>query len=166
MGATTTFFAFVPLQVGAALFLAPALCFSHGTSKGDLVLDHPYATPSLAGVNNGSDYLRGINNKGDKPDRLVSASSPVARRVELHRMELEGTVMRMREVPAIDLPPKTVTELRHSGSYHLMLMDLKQPLKDGDRFDMTLNFERAGSQTVKVWVQKPRDLPTGGTHQH
>jgi copper(I)-binding protein len=74
--------------------------------------------------------------------------------------------MRMREVPAIDLPPKTVIELRHGGSYHLMLMDLKQPLKDGDRFDMTLNFERAGKQTVKVWVQQPRDLSTGSTHQH
>ena len=60
------------------MFLASGLCFGHGTSKGDLVLDHPYATPSLAGVNNGSAYLRGINNKGDKPDRLVSASSPVA----------------------------------------------------------------------------------------
>jgi copper(I)-binding protein len=47
-----------------------------------------------------------------------------------------------------------------------MLMDLKQPLKDGDRFDMTLNFERAGKQTVKVWVQQPRDLSTGSTHQH
>jgi copper(I)-binding protein len=152
--------------MAAALIMAPALCFGHGTSKGDLVLDHPYATPSLAGVKNGSAYLRGINNKGDKPDRLVSASSPVARRVELHRMELEGAVMRMREVPAIDLPAKTVTELRHGGSYHLMLMDLKQPLKDGDRFDMTLNFERAGKQTVKVWVQQPRDLSTGSTHQH
>lgn len=90
--------------------------------------------PALAGVSNGAAYLRGIQNKGDQPDRLLSASSPAAARVELHRMALEAGVMRMREVPAIDLPPHTVTPLRHNGPYHLMLMDLKQPLKDGDRF--------------------------------
>ena len=139
--------------------------YGHGVSHGDLRLDHPYAVPSLAGVSNGAAYLRGIQNKGDQADRLLSASSPVTARVELHRMVMDQGVMRMREVFAIELPPKTVTPLRHNGSYHLMLMDLKQPLKDGDRFDLTLNFERSGSQTVKVWVQTPRDA-AASEHQH
>lgn len=155
------------LVLGALLALAlvaPA-AHSHGTRHGDLVLDHPYAVPSLAGVANGAAYLRGIQNKGRQTDRLLSASSPVAARVELHRMALDGGVMRMREVPAIELPANKTTPLRHSGEYHLMLMDLKQPLKDGDRFDLTLNFERAGAQTVKVWVQTPRSAPTGA-HSH
>jgi copper(I)-binding protein len=148
------------LGLGAALAvlgLAGASAFGHGTTVGSLHLDHPYAVPSLAGVNHGAAYLRGIKNKGQQPDKLLGASSDVAARVELHRMQLDAGVMRMREVPFIALPAGQTTLLRHGGEHHLMLMDLKRPLKDGDRFDMTLNFERAGSQTVRVWVQTPRD---------
>lgn len=148
-----------------ALCVVSGAAHAHGVSQGNLLLDHPYAVPSLAGVSNGAAYLRGIKNRGDLPDRLLSASSPIAARVELHRSVLDGGVMRMRAVPAIDLPPQAVTPLRHSGEYHLMLIDLKQPLKDGDRFDMTLNFERAGTQTVKVWVQTPRDA-SRNQHSH
>lgn len=148
-----------------ALFVVSTVAYCHDVSKGDLLLDHPYAVPSLVGVNNGAAYLRGIKNRGDQADRLLSASSPAAARVELHRMSLDAGVMRMREVPAIDLPPQTLTLLRHSGEYHLMLIDLKQPLKDGDRFDLTLNFERAGTQTVRVWVQTPRDA-SRSEHKH
>jgi len=148
------------LSLGAALVafsLVGTSAYSHGTSVGSLHLDHPYAVPSLAGVNNGAAYLRGIKNKGQQPDKLLGASSNVAARVELHRMQLDAGVMRMRAVPFIALPAGQTTLLRHGGEHHLMLMDLKRPLKDGDRFDMTLNFERAGSQTVRVWVQTPRD---------
>jgi len=161
--------AWAALAALAALAIVAPAAHSHGTRHGDLVLDHPYAVPSLAGVANGAAYLRGIQNKGRQPDRLLRASSPAAARVELHRMALDGGVMRMREVPAIELPAEKTTLLRHGGEYHLMLIDLKQPLKDGDRFDLTLNFERAGTQTVKVWVQTPRDVPTGapvGAHSH
>jgi copper(I)-binding protein len=153
------------MLVAAMLVAAVHLSFAHGVSKGDLVLDHPYATPSLSGVKNGSVYLRGIQNKGEKLDRLLSASSPAAARVELHRMTLDKGVMRMREVPSIDLPPQSTTSLRHGGDYHLMLVELKQPLKDGDRFELTLNFERTGTQTVKVWVQTPR-ATSNTEHQH
>jgi copper(I)-binding protein len=150
--------------VFVALLAVAGASHGHDVTKGDLVLDHPYAVASLAGVNNGWAYLRGIKNRGDKPDRLMAASSPVAARVELHHKMLDAGVMRMRQVAAIELPPKTTTDLRHNGDYHLMLVDLKQPLKDGDRFDLTLIFERAGSQTVKVWVQTPRDAAV--VHQH
>lgn len=149
----------------ATFSLVTTRSYGHGVSQGALFLDHPYAVPSLAGVNNGAAYLRGINNKGEQPDRLISASSPVAARVELHQMALEGDVMRMRQVPFVVLPAKAVTPLRHDGTFHLMLVDLKQPLKDGDRFDLTLNFEHAGSQTVKVWVQTPRVIPSDA-HRH
>lgn len=140
--------------------------FAHGVSKGDLLIDHPYAIPSLAGVANGSTYFRGIKNQGDKPDRLVSASTPVAERVELHRMATTGGVMRMREVPGFDLPAGKTTNFRHGGELHMMLMNLKQVLKEGDRFDLTLNFERAGTLVVKVWVQTPRDAASDAAHRH
>jgi copper(I)-binding protein len=160
----TTFAAKALAFAAAATLSISAL--AHGVSKGDLVIDHPYAVPSLKGVANGSAYFRGIKNKGDKADRLLSASASVADHVEVHRMVTEAGVMRMREVPGIDLPPGETTSLRHGGEYHLMLMNLKQPLKDGDRFDMTLKFERAGTQTVKVWVQTPRDAATDADHKH
>lgn len=149
--------------LAAALLTATPAAFAHGFRIGDLDIDHPYAVPSIAGAANGAAYLRGIRNAGDRPDRLLGAATAVATRVELHRMVLEGDVMRMRVVDAIPLPPRATTSLRHGGEYHLMLIDLKQPLKDGDRFDLTLRFERAGERTVKVWVQTPRDATT---HRH
>ena len=160
----TTFAAKALAFAAAATLSISAL--AHGVSKGDLVIDHPYAVPSLKGVANGAAYFRGIKNKGDKADRLVGVSASVADHVEVHRMVTEAGVMRMREVAGIDLPPGETTSLRHGGEYHLMLMNLKQPLKDGDRFDMTLKFERAGSQTVKVWVQTPRDAASDADHKH
>ena len=71
-------------------------------------------------------------------------------------MTTEGDVMRMREVPVIDLPAGQEVQLRHGQRYHLMLINLRQPLKVGDRFDLTLKFEKAGETTVKAWVQQPR----------
>ena len=156
---------------GLKVFAAVAgLCLTaglraHNVRVGDLTLDHPYATPSLAGSTTGAAYFRRISNRGEQPDRLVGASTPVAARVELHRVSLDNGVMRMREVALIELPPKSDTPLRHGGEYHLMLIDLKQPLKDGERFDLTLRFERAGERTVTVWVQVPRGEAAGG-HRH
>ena len=70
-----------------------------------------------------------------------------------------------RELAAIELPAGQTTLLRHRGNYHLALIQLKRPLREGDRFDLTLHFERSGSQTVKVWVQTPRDSASA-VHQH
>lgn len=150
-------FALLLALSSSLLVVAPAQ--AHGTRVGDLLIDHPYATPTLKGASTAGAYFRGIKNQGDKDDRLLSATTPVAARVAMHHMTLDGTVMRMREVPGIALPANSNTLIRHnSGEYHMMLMDLKQPLKNGDRFDITLTFERAGKQTVNVWVQTPRDL--------
>jgi copper(I)-binding protein len=148
------------------LTILGAVAHAHSVAKGDLLIYHPYAPPSLKGVTSAGVYIRSIKNQGDKPDRLVSASSPVAARVGLHSVTLDGTVMRMREVSAIDLPANATVSLRQgNGAYHLMLVDLKQPLKIGDRFDLTLQFERAGTQTVQVWVQAPHATESED-HQH
>jgi hypothetical protein len=162
----------VLLTVAAFALLGASIAkpaHAHDFRAGQLVIDHPYATPSLAGTPNGAAYLRGIRNRGNAPDRLVAASTPVAERVELHEMSTEGDVMRMREVPAIDLPAGQEVQLRHGQRYHLMLINLRQPLKVGDRFDLTLKFEKAGETTVKAWVQQPRvgSSPAGHEgHKH
>jgi len=155
------------LVVGAATLVASLAlpAHAHGFRAGELVIDHPYATPSLAGTSNGAAYFRGIRNKGKAVDRLIGASTAVAGRVELHEMTMEGDVMKMRAVPAIELPPGHEVELRHGQRYHLMLLDLTQPLKEGDRFELTLKFERAGEAKVKVWVQQPKAREARG-HSH
>ena len=147
---------------------APA-AWAHDFRAGPLVIDHPYATPSLAGSRNGAAYLRGIRNRGAVPDRLVGAATAVAERVELHTMTTEDNVMRMREVPVIELPAGQEVQLRHGQQYHLMLVNLRQPLVVGERFDLTLKFEKAGEVTVKAWVQQPRSRAASvsqGEHQH
>ena len=148
-----------------AMSLGAGIAHAHDFRQGDLVIDHPYATPSLAGTRTGSVYVTGLRNRGGQADRLIAAKSAVAERVELHQMQMDGQVMRMREVPAIELPARTEVNLRHggAGTHHLMLINLKQPLKDGDRFDLELVFEKAGTRQVNVWVQTPR---TSTPHQH
>ena len=136
---------------------------AHGVTAGELELDHPYAVPSAVGEAHGKAYLRGITNSGANTERLLGASTPVAAKVELHSLKPDANGLRGTQVEAIVLPAKTTTRLRHTGDYQLTLIDLKKPLKDGDRFDLTLNFEHAGVKTVKVWVQTPRDTAASHT---
>ena len=82
--------------------------------------------------------------------RLLSASSPVAGVVEIHEMAMDGGVMRMRAVPALELPAGQAVALR-PGGYHVMLMDLKKPLNPGDTVALTLVVETAGKrETMEV----------------
>ncbi|MDD2926311.1 copper chaperone PCu(A)C [Rhodoferax sp.] len=154
------------LALALLMWLAglPTAAHAHGVSAGDLQLDHPYAVPSAPGEPHGKAYLRGIKNAGSQPEKLLGASTPVAARVELHSLKPDAQGLRGKQVEVIDLPAKTLTPLRHTGDYQLTLIDLKAPLKDGDRFDLTLNFEHAGSKTVKVWVQTPRTA--AAAHEH
>ncbi len=153
------------LAASAALAAFAPGAAAHDFKLGPLRIDHPYATPTPAGATTGAAYLRGIRNTGEQPDRLVGASTPAARAVEIHRSVVDAqNVMRMRAIDGIDLPPMAEVRLRHGGEHHLMLIDLKAALKNGDRFPMTLRFERAGEREVMVWVQQPRDA--AGVHEH
>lgn len=160
-----TFTALATLAAVAAFGLA-GTAHAHDFRAGNLSIDHPYATPSLPGVNNGAAYLRGIRNKGKETDRLIGASTPVAERVELHGMKMDGDVMRMRALDAIDLPAGQEVQLRHGQARHLMLVGLKKKLVAGERFDLTLRFEKAGETTVKAWVQQPRAAAADPEHKH
>ena len=141
-------------MVLACLSGVPAL--AHGSRAGDVRIDHPYATPTPPGVRTGAVYFRSLANTGKQTDRLLSAETPVAGKVEFHEMKMVGDVMKMRALPTIDLAPGQSIALRHGGELHVMLLDLRQPLKEGDRFPVTLTFERGGKEEVMVWVQKPK----------
>ncbi len=150
-----------------SIWLMSSAVHAHDFKIGDLTIDHPYATPTLAAQTTGAVYFRNLHNRGATSDRLIWAQSPVSARVSLHRMQLEGEVMRMREVAAIELPAKSELRMGHASAngYHLMLEGLKAPLKDGDSFPLTLRFERAGEKTVQIHVQTPRKS-TSHEHKH
>jgi periplasmic copper chaperone A len=86
--------------------------------------------------------------------RLVSVASPVAGIVEIHEMSMSGDVMKMHAVPGIDLPAGKAIELK-PGGYHVMMMDLKRPLKAGDTVPLTLVIEAQGGKRETLRVQAP-----------
>jgi periplasmic copper chaperone A len=141
---------------------------AHGYSAGDVGIGHPYATPSVPGATTGAAYIATLQNTGDRPDRLLRASTPVAARVELHSMQTNaGGVMRMREVKDIPLATTESIKMRPGQGVHFMLIDLKQALKEGDTFPMTMEFEHGGTVIVKVVVQVPKvraEEPAGHHH--
>ena len=86
--------------------------------------------------------------------RLVGVSSPVAGIAEVHEMKMNGSVMTMREAPVIDLPAGKAVDFK-SGGYHIMLMDLKQPLLPGNTVPLTLKFRDAGGLESKFEIVAP-----------
>lgn len=100
---------------------------------------------------------------------LVAAESPVAGVVEIHEMRMESNVMRMRAIPKLDLPAGQAVDLK-PGGYHVMLMDLKQPLKKGDSVPIKLKVQGKDGKTQEVEVKaEVRDLtaaPAGGGMKH
>ena len=153
--------AMTPLNIGATLAWiasgATPPAAAHDFRAGDIVIDHPYAVPSSPGSTNGAMYLRALRNTGDQADQLIGAHTPAAASVEIHQMQLDAqNVMRMRAVVALPIPAGSHVPVRHGGVWHLMLLNLKQPLKVGDRFPVTLRFARGGEKEVRVWVQQPR----------
>jgi copper(I)-binding protein len=119
---------------------------------GPIRIDAPWmrATPTGAKVAGG--YMK-IKNTGKQADRLIGGSSPVAGKFEVHEMSMVGDVMKMRELPnGLEVKPGKSVELK-PGSYHVMLMDLKQPLSEGDKVKGTLVFEKAGTVSVEYTVR-------------
>lgn len=93
--------------------------------------------------------------------RLVSVESPVAGVVEIHEMAMENDVMKMRQIPGLDLAAGRTMELK-PGGFHVMLMDLKQPLKGGESVPITLVFEDAAKQRFTQEIKAPVTALGGG----
>jgi periplasmic copper chaperone A len=96
--------------------------------------------------------------------RLVSAASPLAGMVEIHEMAMDGNVMKMRAVNAVDLPAGKMVELK-PGGYHVMLMDLKQELKVGESVPVTLVVEGPGGKRESIEVKAPVKALADGSGQ-
>jgi copper(I)-binding protein len=117
------------------------------------------ATPGKA--ENGAAYMTIASPTGD---RLVSVSTPVAKQAELHTMSMEGAIMKMRPIGGLEIPAGQPVALKPGGE-HVMLMGLNQPLRAGESFPLTLNFQKAGSRTVTVRVEKATAKGPGSAAQ-
>ena len=119
---------------------------------GTLSVEQPWSRATPVGAKVGGGYVR-ITNTGQEPDRLMGGSFPLASRVEVHEMRLEGDVMRMKPVEGgLEIKPGATVELR-PGGHHLMFLDLKEPLKEGQTVRGTLLFEKAGAVPVEYEVR-------------
>jgi copper(I)-binding protein len=148
--------------LGLALFcISFGVASAHDYKLRSLTIDHPFSRATPPGAKSGGAFFV-VQNAGTMPDRLVRATSPVAGAVELHQMAVDGGVMKMRAAPALDIGAGDKLELK-PGGYHVMLVDLKRPLKAGDTFPLTLTFEGAGTIEVSVEVESMGAMPS--THK-
>ncbi len=139
----------VVLAAAALLALAAASPVAHAQAP-VVEVSEAWARATTSSARVGGVFLTMKATGG--PDRVVSASSPVSEKVELHETIRDGNVMRMREVPALVVPAGEAVVLK-PGSYHIMLIGLKRPLNRGETFPVTITFEKAPAVTATVTVQ-------------
>src|SRR5476649_69158 len=110
---------------------------------GDLVITQAWSRATPGGAKIGGGYLT-IENKGSAPDRLIGGSADIAGNIQVHEMAMNNGVMTMRPLDhGLSIEPGKTVKLA-PGGYHLMMFDLKSPLKQGDQVPVTLEFEKAG----------------------
>ena len=133
-------------------FVAVQPAFAHGFKIGQLEIGHPWARMTPAGAKVGGGYLSVVN-EGKEADTLVSATAEIAGRVEIHEMSVKDGVMTMRMLAdGVAIPAGGEVKFA-PGGYHLMFMDLKQPLKQGESFKGTLTFAKAGTVDVVFKIE-------------
>jgi hypothetical protein len=141
--------------LASALFLvslAAASARAEEVKAGDLVITQAWSRATPNGAKIGTGYLT-IDNKGTTPDRLVGVSTDIAGKAEVHEMAMNKGVMTMRPVEGgLTIDPGKTVKLA-PGGYHLMLFDLKSPLKQGEKLPITLQFEKAGKVAVSLDVE-------------
>jgi periplasmic copper chaperone A len=135
----------------------PTFAQAHSYKHGDIQIGHIWGTTADAG-RPAAVYVPLLNN-GKTDDALVDVTTPISPKAELHDSMTENDVRKMITVNEIALASGKPVALKPGGK-HIMLFDLKQPLKDGDKFPLTLHFANAGKVEVEVHVQD------GASHDH
>ncbi len=156
-----TFIVVVALVVAALVIPAQA----EEVTAGPLKISALWARATPKGASVGGGYMK-ITNTGSTPDRLVSGTTDIASRFEIHEMSMDNGVVKMREVTnGIEIKPGQTIELK-PGGYHVMFVGLKGGLEKGQRIKATLQFEKAGKVDVDfnvegIGAQSPG--PAGGS---
>jgi hypothetical protein len=140
------------LAAALIAWLANAPVRAEEVKAGDLVITQAWTRATPGGAKTGGGFLT-IENKGSAADKLISASADAAGKVEVHEMAVNDGVMKMRPVEGgLTVGPGKTVKLA-PGGYHLMIMNLKSPLKQGEKLPITLQFEKAGKVTVTLDVE-------------
>lgn len=136
------------------LFATAHGLFAHEFKGGQLEIDHPWSRATPPGARVAGGYLV-IKNKGGEADRLVSIQSDISEKAEIHQMSVGADgVMKMRQITdGVEIPAGGEVAFK-SGSYHIMFIGLKAPVKEGEKFSGTLTFEKAGAVTVEFTIDK------------
>lgn len=138
--------------------LSPALAQDHAApaaaTVGSIEISGPFTRATLPNAPVAGGFLT-LTNTGSEDDRLVSASSTIARETQVHEMAMAGDVMKMRQLTDGLVIPAGATIVLEPGGYHIMFMGLSQTLVEGETVAVTLTFEKAGEVTI--------DLPVGAS---
>ena len=142
-----------PLLGGVLACVLSATATAQHYMLGDLSIHRPWSRELPPVAPNGAAYFR-VENGGSETVRIVSVSTPIADRAELHAHETDGGVMKMRHLHELEVPAGGEVSFE-PGGLHVMLIGLKQPLVDGESFPLTLGFDEAG--TIEVTVEITRE---------
>jgi hypothetical protein len=138
--------------VATALSLAVSAALAHDYKAGAITINPPWARATPHGATVGAGYFT-LTNAGPTADRLVGATAAAADHIEVHEMSMVDGVMRMRPVQGgVEIKPGQTVEFK-SNAFHLMMIDLKQPLQQGQRIKGTLTFEKAGTVDIEFAVE-------------
>lgn len=121
--------------------------------RSSIVVEQAWARASIVQSRPGAAYLT-IGNEGSSPDRLVGTTSPLAGSVTIHASEMSVNVMKMRAMHQLEIGQGERVVLK-PGGMHLMLMHLREPLREGERLPLVLEFEHAGKLEVSVPILSP-----------
>lgn len=152
--------------LAAAIFVAtPAIAHNGTIHLGDINISLPFTRATLPNAPVGGGFLT-IENAGAEADRLVSASSGVAEKTQIHEMAMQGDVMKMGELAdGLEIPAGETVVLA-PGGLHIMFIGLKQAFVEGETVAVTLTFEKAGSVEVLLPVEAAAADAPAGMHMH
>ena len=146
----------------SAMLAAIAGAVAHEYTAVGIKIVHPWTRATPPGATTAVAYVK-ISNTGQTPLRLIGGTTPVAARVEIHDMSMDGGVMRMRPVPGVDIAPGSTVEFK-AGGLHLMLVGLNRQLMQEDLVPLTLQFANGAKVSIELYVEGMG--AGGGDHDH
>lgn len=148
----------IATTIAAIALVSSAPLWAAGNAADNVTLGDPYVRMVAPGQNVTGAFMV-FKNGDDKDHKVVKADSPATRVAELHTHVNEGGMMKMRPVKDIEIKAKGETALK-PGGLHIMLIDLKKPLKEGENVAISVTFEDGSSKTFDAPVRKPQAMMT------
>ncbi len=143
--------------LAAITILLATDAFAHSYNVGKLTVVHPWARASSRA---GGVFMT-IKNNGNTADKLVAVKGAAAKNISVHQTIMENNIMKMRPVKALEIPAGGEVTLK-PGGYHVMMMGLLKPLVKGEKFPLTLVFEKAGEVKVEIKIEKAGAMKSMG----